>query len=73
MFNISDKTALIGYSGKRSTLQQALADKNLHRNLQHTYWGPRAARGTVEVNIRGEWLKIRFHEVSCWAKRIEVI
>lgn len=73
MFNISEKTAVNGYDGKRGTLAQAVSDKNLHRNLHYDYFGPRVSRGTVEICIRGEWRTVRFDEQNGWARTVEVI
>ena len=72
MINISDSTIISGYEGKRSTLAQALSDKNLHRALHYDYLGARTQRGTVEVFLKGEWHTVRFSAGSGWARRLEV-
>lgn len=73
MFNISEKTTINGYEGKRGTLAQAVSDKNLHRNLHYDYFGARVMRGTVEVLIKGEWRMLRFDALNGWARTLEVI
>lgn len=73
MFNLSDKTELRNYSGKSSALQQAVSDRNLHRDSKFDYFGRRVRRGTVEVFLRGEWKQIRFDVERGWAKSVEVL
>lgn len=72
MFNISEKTEIIGYEGKRGTLTACVSDKNLHRNLHYTYFGARVMRGTVEVSIKGEWHLLSFDALNGWARKLEV-
>lgn len=72
MFNISDHTEISGYSGKRSTLQQALSDKNLHKDLHYDFFGARTQTGTVSVLIKGEWHSVRFSAGRGWFRRLEV-
>lgn len=73
MINISEKTVISGFSGKRGTLAQAVSDKNLHRNLHYDYFGSHVTRGTVEVLIKGEWLTLRFDARDMWARTVEVL
>ena len=73
MFNISENTVISGFSGKKSTLAQAVSDKNLHRNLNYNYFGTRVARGTVEVFVKGEWKTLRFDALNGWARTLEVL
>ena len=73
MFNISDTTEIIGYSGKVGRLAHAVADKNMHRNLKYDYLGKIVQRGTVEVFLKEGWKTIRFRVENGWAKTIEVI
>ena len=72
MFNISENTVISGFSGKRSTLQQALSDQNLHKELHYDFFGTRTQRGTVSVKVRGEWRTVRFYAERGWALTLEV-
>lgn len=73
MFNISEKTEIIGWDGKRSTLDQAVHDKSLNRNWTHDYFGKTVRRGTVELFLKGEWRNVRFDEENGWAHKVEVL
>ena len=72
MINISEKTVIEGFSGKRGTLAQTLSDKNLHRNLHYDFFGARVVKGTVECLIKGEWRTVRFDALNGWARTLEV-
>lgn len=73
MFNISEKTVISGFSGKRATIAQAVSDKNMHRNLHYDYFGTRVVRGTVEILIKGQWHTLRFNAMNGWARTVEVL
>ncbi len=73
MFNISEKTVISGFPGKRGTIAQAVSDKTLHRNLHYDYFGTRVVRGTVEILIKGQWRTIRFNATNGWARAVEVL
>ena len=70
--NIGSNTNIIG-NVKPGTLAQALADKNLHRNFKHDYFGARVQRGTVEVYLSGEWRTVRFDCADGWCREVEVL
>ena len=72
MFNISENTVISGFSGKRSALQQAISDRNLHKDLRYDYFSARTRRGTVSVKVRGEWRTVRFYAERGWARTLEV-
>lgn len=72
MFNISENTIINGFDGKRSALQQALSDKNLHKDLHYDFFGARTQRGTVNVLLKGEWRTVRFSVGRGWARMLEV-
>ena len=73
MFNISETTVINGFDGRRSTLQQALSDKNLHKDLHYDFFGARTQRGTVSVLLKGEWHTVRFSAGRGWARSVEVL
>lgn len=72
MLNISDSTVINGFDGKRSTLQQAFSDRNLHRDLHYDYTGQHSTRGTVQLFLNGEWRTAKFHAWDFWARIVEV-
>lgn len=73
MMNISENTKITGWTGKAGTLQQAFYDRNLHRGLSFSYYGPRVQRGMIELLLCGEWRVVSFDCLNGWLRAVEVL
>lgn len=71
--NISEKTEITGWEGKRSTLAHAAWQQDMVRNVHYSYFGRRVRRGTMELLLKNEWRTVRFDVENGWARKVEVL
>lgn len=76
MFNISEKTKIIGLENtemSRGYLEQVIHDKNLHLPPKFLYFGKRVRRGIVRIITKRGLCILYFVEENGWAKYIEIL
>lgn len=72
MFNVSESTIIEGWEGKRSAIQQAITDKNLHEIPIYSYYGAHVQRGVMKAVLKGQLKTITFEAKNGWATKLKV-
>lgn len=73
MFNICEKTEMVGFERMKIGHIQHVINSDKNKNVKYSYFGKRVQRGTMQLHTKYGVLNVKF-DVECgWARRLEVV
>ena len=73
MFNIGDKTELVGFSDMKISHIGHQINSGGVLEMNYTYFGKYVSRGTILLKTKYGNLLIKFDERDGWARRLELV